>query len=150
MQSKLENSNFYVAPSLVAGLGLFAAEPLAKDNYLEVEGIVVIKNSLQDQCTRFANDYKFEADDEHFLIPIGLAGMANHAIHHRGQNAEISQNKGNVRLMMLRDIKADEEILIYYNDMKNTQYAFDVIYASRAWHDFIELGLYEFKKETNG
>jgi hypothetical protein len=59
-----DDDRFYIAQSTVnlAGNGLFAKKPIKKNDWLEITGVLVHRESVADQCTYYANAYKFAAD----------------------------------------------------------------------------------------
>jgi len=61
-----------------AGQGVFAVKPLRSGDRLRVIGVFINRNSVSDQCTRFADEHKFRVGDR-LLIPAGFGGMVNHS-----------------------------------------------------------------------
>lgn len=113
MQSEPDR-RFYIAPSNLpgAGNGLFAKFALGMGEELRVEGILVAADSVQDECTRYADAYKFRLG-EHLLIPTGYAGMVNHSLQKANMEKVIVGN--GVYLRTLRPIDADEELFFSYS-----------------------------------
>jgi len=121
---------------LNAGYGLFANQDLKKDDHLEIIGIRVKKGSIADQCTHYANKYKFAAQgkitkgikeidpNSDLIVPLGYGGIVNHAPNPELQNAEIWYNRGSKRnqsagqavYRFIRDISEGEEILGNYGE----------------------------------
>lgn len=124
---------FYIAESTIpnAGMGLFAAQDLQQGDFLEIIGVMVKRDSVSDRCTAYANPYKFGArpgpTPEYLVVPMGYAGIVNHAPQPELKNSEIRANKGSKRnaaagqvvYLFLRDIAKDEEILGDYGENWN-------------------------------
>lgn len=113
---------FHVDTSTIpgAGRGVFARIDLKKGEALEILGVKVKHGSLEDSCTRYAYHYKFFADSrENSLIPVGFGGMVNQATTVRKVNAHITQTEGKVYYVLIRDVKAGEEILGWYGPNRN-------------------------------
>jgi len=122
------DTRFYIKESTIpnAGSGLFAKEPLKKDDFLEVIGIQVPKNGESDKCTHYAGNYKFAAQQkpgfDRLVIPLGYAGMINHTDDKSKQNVEMTNINHSVRnsagsslvYQFMRDIEKDEELLGSY------------------------------------
>jgi hypothetical protein len=108
------DERFYVAASKIpgAGKGLFAKVPLSLGDRLEVFGVLVPAGSAADDCTHYANQYKFRVG-ELLLIPLGFAGMVNHS---RNPNMEKVIEGHSVSLQAVRPISADEELTFQYGD----------------------------------
>src|SRR5579885_676864 len=82
------DNRFYVNKSTIpnAGNGLFADVPIEKGSLLQIVGVVVVAGGTADQCSPFANAYKFsvfpldENDQcEYKLIAMGYAALVNHS-----------------------------------------------------------------------
>ena len=93
-----------------AGRGLFAAVDLGLGERLEVLGPRVIAESLEDQCTSYADGYKFRVGEQ-LIIPLGICGMANHSTTPNLLKV-IEGNR--VWLEMARPILAGEELFLCY------------------------------------
>ena len=108
------DQRFSVGPSTVpgAGLGLFARVRLRAGDRLAVIGVLVRRHSLADQCTGYADQYKYRAGDC-VLIPCGVAAMANHSSH---PNLEKVIEGEAVFLELLRDVDAGEELFLAYSE----------------------------------
>ena len=116
-----ENDNrFYVRESTLpdAGLGLFARVKIPKGSFIEIIGVMVKRGSVADQCTRFAENYKFAASDKDYcLIPMGYGGMVNHANTKEQQNVVIKNVKAKVpnkKIKELRGILSFTGEAVYY------------------------------------
>jgi SET domain len=94
-----------------AGLGLFAREPLPAGTELEAVGALVARDSLADRCSHFADHHKFVVGESLLLVPLGLAGLANHSF---APNAEKVVRDSRVFLRLLRAVVAGEEICFAY------------------------------------
>jgi SET domain-containing protein len=104
---------FYVAPSALpkARRGLFAKAPLEKGAMIEVVGILVRSGSIADQCTSYADSYKFRVG-RYRLIPTGYGGMSNHS---PTPNMEKVIKGSRLYLRAVRRIEKDEELLHAYD-----------------------------------
>lgn len=111
----------YVAKSDLpkARRGLFAKVPLAKGEVIEVIGILVRAGSVADQCTSYADSYKFRVG-RYLLIPTGYGGMSNHSPE---PNMAKVIKGSRIYLRALRRIKKGEELMHAYN--KSAKRGFD-------------------------
>lgn len=149
-----KDNRFYISTSTQpgAGRGLFASADIKKGDYLEVIGVMVDRNSVSDECTSFANNYKFAADyAESFkkhIVPMGYGGIVNHANNSKDQNVEIKyiRKKGEMICVysFLRDVKKGEEILgDYGREFKESIGEND---TESDWISFLDMGLYNLSK----
>ena len=106
---------FRIGPSGLpgAGLGVFAITPLLPGDSLQVVGFLVPADSLADECTRYADAYKFRVGDC-LLIPTGYGGIVNHSAE--SPNMEKVIVGMDVHLKVIRPIAAGEELLYIYSD----------------------------------
>ncbi len=124
-----KDDRFYIKESTIpnAGMGLFAKVPIKAGSILPIRGIQVQSGSMVDQCTAYARDYKFAACDRktnRYIVPLGFAGMINHADHPRDKNVEIRASAthsadiftGKMIYYFLKDVEPDEEILGDYGE----------------------------------
>lgn len=150
-----------------AGYGLFAAKDIPKGSFLEVIGVQVKRGSVADQCTAFADRYKFLASDDTFVvIPMGWGAMVNHSDDKGKQNVEIRNQKakppegeakeilgewplysGEVVYYFLRDVAEGEEILGYYGSGFDARQATlgglgEEAEQDKAWEEVKAMGLY--------
>ncbi len=95
-----------------AGRGLFAKRAFAKDDCLQVNGVLIDRHSIADDCTRYADQYKFRIGDK-LLIPTGYAALLNHSYH---PNMEKIIEGTKVFLRALRDILPGEELVFCYSE----------------------------------
>jgi hypothetical protein len=153
------DKRFYLKESTIkaAGMGVFAKESLKKGDYLEIIGVAVKVDSIANQCTAFAANYKFAAkaaDYDRLIIPMGYGGMVNHT-DGQGQNAQIEYKKGlksshagQAAYVFTRDIEAGEEILGNYGDHWDALFKWSVEYKESAekmekdWETFLKYDLY--------
>src|SRR5262245_33409644 len=117
MTAYLDESDprFFVADSTVpgAGRGLFARVALAAGEALPVAGVLVAAGSVADDCTRFADAYKFRAGD-HLLIPTGYAALVNHSKARANLEKVVAGHE--VFLRVIRPVAAGEELFFCYSD----------------------------------
>jgi hypothetical protein len=108
-----EDSRFRIGKSTVrgAGRGLFATRTMAKGEMLDVPGFLVRRNSFSDQCTGYADAYKFRVGT-HLLIPSGCASLVNHS---STPNMEKIIERDSVTLRSLRAILRGEELFFRYS-----------------------------------
>lgn len=87
---------FYITESTIpnSGLGVFAKVKLHKGDFLEIIGVITECGSVVDQCTHYANRYKFanepEKEFKNVLIPMGYAAIINQANTKEQQNCSIT------------------------------------------------------------
>lgn len=107
------DGRFYIAASILpgAGKGLFAKVSLAKDDMLEVIGVLVPSNSISDKCTSYADRYKFRVGND-LLIPTGYGGIANHSFSPNMEKIIVGRR---VYLRALRPIEKGEEVVYIYS-----------------------------------
>jgi hypothetical protein len=143
-----KDERFYIGESTQhgAGRGLFAAVDISRGENLEIIGVEVDRGSVADECTSYADAYKFAADysDSYsrHLIPMGYGGIVNHANEREDQNVQIKYLKRKDGVIavysFIRDVKKDEEVLGDYGD----EWRKRVEEEEREWGGFLDLGLY--------
>ncbi len=106
-----------------AGRGLFARVALAKGEMLHAAGVLMEPGSVADECTRYADAYKFRVGDL-LLLPTGYTGLANHS---DTPNAEKAVLDGRLVLRMMRDIACGEEIFFRYSDYAQERFLRPVV-----------------------
>jgi hypothetical protein len=159
------DTRFYIKESTIpgAGLGVFAKCPLKTGDFLEIIGAQVEVGSIADQCTHFADKYKFAATGkikggkrviEHTrkIVPFGYGGMVNHAPTPEQQNAVIDYHKtpiqpaaGQAIYRFTRDIERDEEVLGNYGEHWQNMLAWagnKAVDVDRDWETFLAYDLY--------
>lgn len=158
-----KDDRFYIADSTQpgAGRGLFASRDISKGENLEVVGVAVEMGSPADVCTSYADAYKFAADysDSYtrHIIPMGYAGIVNHANDEKDKNVEIKyiSEKGSVVCVyqFLRDVAEGEEILGDYGEgwrglaeWSRRKLGCSDESEEAEWRSFLELGLYNLGK----
>lgn len=107
------DDRFYVAESTLpeAGNGLFAKVALNEGDRFEVIGALVLRESISDLCSHYADDHKFRVGD-YLLIPLGFGGMANHSVNPNLEKVFEGENR--VFLRALRRIETGEELFFTY------------------------------------
>lgn len=158
-----KDDRFYISESTQpgAGRGLFATRDIRAGEDLEVIGVVVEKGSPADLCTSYADAYKFAADysDSYtrHIIPMGYAGMVNHANEEVDRNVEIKyvlkNGKTTCVYRFLKDVKQGQEILGDYGDAwrgladwsRRVNRSADSE-EEAAWRSFLSLGLYNLDR----
>lgn len=108
-----DDNRFLIAPSTIpaAGRGLFARLPMSAGDRLVVVGVLITPDSVSDQCTAYADAYKFRVGDR-LLIPLGYAGLVNHSA---APNLEKVIEGDRVYLRAVRAIAAGEELFFAYS-----------------------------------
>lgn len=107
------DDRFYVAESTLpeAGNGLFAKVALNEGDRFEVIGALVLRESISDLCSHYADEHKFRVGD-YLLIPLGFCAMANHSAN---PNLEkVFEGEDRVFLRALRRIEPGEELFFTY------------------------------------
>lgn len=120
---------YRIGPSTLpnAGDGLFASVLLPKGDWLEVIGVLVLKDGPADQSTKYARRYKFNGSEKGNanIVPLGYAGLVNHTDDPLQRNVQIeyvpglakrSQHAAQIVYRFLRDIQPGEELLGHYGD----------------------------------
>jgi hypothetical protein len=141
---KETDGRFYLNDSLIedAGMGLFANVDINEGEILEVVGFKVKKDSVEDICTRYANDYKFSSPDpEFYIVPIGFGGMVNHTSDPHMQNVEIRHINNSTVYYFIKNVKKNQEILGYYGEKWNEK-----LNEEAAWQMFLDLELYNLEE----
>jgi hypothetical protein len=112
---------FYVAASAIpgAGRGLFAKVPLVTGEELQVIGVLVRADTTSDECTHYADKYKFRVGDL-LLIPVGYGGMVNHSS--QVPNMEKVVVGDAVYLRTSRPIAPGEELLFCYSPYAQSRF----------------------------
>ena len=132
------DTRFYIKESTIpkAGMGVFAKVPLKKGDHLEIIGVRVVTKGIADECTHYANKYKFAArgkfnkkgerttDFSQMIVPMGFGGIINHAPSPAQQNVEIWYRNGSTKnnaagtavYRFIRDIEPNEEVLGNYGE----------------------------------
>jgi len=107
------DDRFYVAPSTIegAGRGLFARCPLSVGDRLKALGVLLERDSVSDQCTAYADEYKLRVRDQ-LLLPVGYAALVNHS---DAPNLERHIENGSLYLRVTRPVAAGEELFITYS-----------------------------------
>lgn len=158
-----KDKRFYIAESTQknAGRGLFASQDIKQGDHLEIIGVMVDKDSISDECTSYANAFKFAADyaDSYkkHIIPMGYGGIVNHANNKKDQNVEIryiKKKSNNVCVYyFIKDVKKGEEVLGNYGEgwEQLNNWAEQVNSTSsdsdlEEWFSFLDLGLYNLGK----
>jgi hypothetical protein len=119
-----KDSRFYIAASPIpgAGKGLFAKVPLAENDTLEVIGVLIPSHSISDECTYYADAYKFRVGND-LLIPTGYGGIANHSSSPNMEKLTIGER---VYLRALRPIEVGEELLYVYSRYAQEQFGISI------------------------
>lgn len=139
-----KDKRFYLNDSLIenAGMGVFASVDINEGEILEVVGFKVKKDSIEDICTRYANDYKFASPDPKFyVVPTGFAGIVNHTDNASLQNVEIRHVKESTVYYFIKNVKKNQEILGNYGQKWNEK-----LNEEAAWQMFLDLELYNLKE----
>ena len=95
-----------------AGNGLFAKEPLAEGDWLEVIGALIRADTPSDLCSAYADRHKFRVG-ELLLIPLGYGGLVNYS---DTPNMKKVIEGDRVYLQALRAIERGEELFFVYDN----------------------------------
>lgn len=113
-------NKIYVARSPIHGLGIFANEDIVKGEVFEITPILdVVKSKEEDLGREFLYDYRFAYNKNgkttKLVLALGYGSLYNHS---DTPNASWKLNKelDMFEFFSIRDIKAGEEVLIYYGD----------------------------------
>lgn len=109
-----DDGRFLIGPSTIpgAGRGLFAKEPLAQGDRLEVIGALVRADTPADTCSAYADRHKFRVG-ELLLIPLGYGGLVNYG---DPPNMKKVIEGHRVYLQALRVIDPGEELFFVYDN----------------------------------
>jgi len=161
------DNRYYVEKSLLpnAGLGVFAKIPLKKGDHMEIIGVQVKVESVEDVCTGYAKAYKFAAkpgtDFTRHVIPMGYAAIVNHGSS-EVRNCELRENRGSKKnlnastmiYLFIKDIEPGEELLGNYGGNYAEVLEWTDKYSNRIdedeWETFLSANLYNtgFLKEV--
>ncbi len=155
------DTRFYLDESTIenAGLGVFAKEPIKAGAVIEIIGVAVKYGTAADQCTAYANSYKFSAsakNPDRTIIPVGYGGMVNHTNDLDQQNVHLEHRKnrkshphaGQAIYSFFRNVSPGEEILGNYGDDWNNLLKWKEENKSFAdegqdeWETFLSFDLY--------
>jgi len=156
------DTRFYLDESTIknAGLGVFAKEAIKVGERIEIIGVAVKYGSVADQCTAYANNYKFSAtakNADRKIVPVGYGGMVNHTNDLDKQNVHLDHSKSNKNhphagqaiYTFFRNVRSGEEILGNYGDdwdnllewkEKNKSFAEE---GQNEWETFLSFDLYK-------
>ena len=107
----------YVAPSDVAGRGVFTAHDIPADSVIEIAPVIVIPAEQTGIIHNTAlHDYYFRwgADQKACAIALGLASLYNHA-YEPNMLFELDYGNATIDFRAHRDIAAGEELTFNYN-----------------------------------
>ena len=94
--------------------GVLAAEPIRKDEVIEISPVVILPGRQRDAIEQTAiTNYCYVWEDD-FALAFGLGSLFNHAYD---ANAEFERDFENLTMIFVavKDIQPGEEILINYN-----------------------------------
>ena len=101
------------------GHGLFAREPLAKDEVLAVWGGVVVTGDRLDEFSEYTQTHGLQVDDDLYLLPLTEDDPADYFNHCCEPNAGLN---GQIMLVAMRPIAANEEICFDYSMSDSNPY----------------------------
>jgi SET domain-containing protein len=106
--------NIVLAPSAIAGRGVFATKPFARGELIETCPVIVVPASQRPDLDKTAlYSYYYGWGDDAALAQ-GLGSFYNHSYHPNAVYEKDIAN-GNVVISAIRDIVAGEEITVNYN-----------------------------------
>lgn len=94
-----------------AGLGLFADEDIAKDEYIIDYGGIILPNA---KCTNHPGKYLFEVDDHFTIDGSGRENIARYINHSCAPNCEAVIEDGEIKINSIKQIKKGEELCYDY------------------------------------
>lgn len=113
----IPSEKIYIAPSMTHGLGVFARVPIVKDAVIEESPVLVILgDQLSDLVKTELMEYFF-AWGQGFKDGVVVWGYGSLFNHSYAPNAKYIKDLRNslVKFVAIKDIKADQEILVNYN-----------------------------------
>lgn len=118
MKINEKDNRFKIKTSSIpnAGKGLFANKDLKANDYLFIHGATIKVGSIEDDCTEYANNYKFTLPNcKEYIVPIGYAALINHS---ENPNC-VLETIGKERLILRfnRNINKDEELFFNYGNV---------------------------------
>ncbi len=110
---------FFISPKLVVratknkGRGVFALEPMARGEVIEVSPVLLIPaRESEEFFASFVAHYMFETDTgKRFAIGLGYTSLYNHS---KTANAEFSVSKTALKINTIRAVKAGDEVTVRY------------------------------------
>jgi SET domain-containing protein len=116
--SETKHNPSYLSPKLElqacpgkGGYGLFALEPLAKDEVLAVWGGVVVPDERLHDYSEYAQTHGLQVEDNLYLLPLTEDDPSDYFNHSCSPNAGLL---GQITLVAMRPIQAGEEICFDY------------------------------------
>lgn len=95
------------------GLGLFAAEPIKKDEFvIEYTGEII----STEEADRRGGEYLFEISSRRTIDGKGRGNIARYINHSCEPNCETEIRNGRVYVFAIRDIEPDEELTYDYGE----------------------------------
>jgi|SRR3989344_4999274 len=113
----IPSEKIYTAPSVTHGLGVFARISLKKDEVIEICPILEIpEEELSDLVKTKLLEYYFAwgKDFKSGALVLGFGSLYNHSYSPNGKYIKDIKDKV-VRFIAIKEIKAEEEILVNYN-----------------------------------
>ena len=101
------------------GYGVFTREALKKDEVLAVWGGVVVPDERLNEYSEYAQTHGLQVEDNLYLIPLTEDDPADYFNHCCNPNSGLL---GQITLVAMRDIDADEEICFDYSMSDSNPY----------------------------
>lgn len=101
------------------GLGVFASRDIRQGEIVEISPVILFDGRLEDLPDALSNSafgWRVIGGKAKFAICLGYGGMYNHA-NPANLIYSIAHERG-MQFIAARDIKADEELTVNYNDTK--------------------------------
>ncbi|PRH81508.1 SET domain-containing protein-lysine N-methyltransferase [Arenimonas caeni] len=101
------------------GLGVFASRDIAAGEIVEIAPVILFGGRLEDIPDALSNSafgWRAIGGETKFAICLGYGGMYNHA-NPANMIYSIAHERG-MRFLASRDIRANEELTVNYNDTK--------------------------------
>lgn len=93
------------------GYGLFAREPLEKDEVLAVWGGIIVPGSRLTEYSEYVRTHGLQVEDDLYLLPLTEDDPSDYFNHSCNPNAGLL---GQITLVAMRPIAVDEEICFDY------------------------------------
>lgn len=118
-------NKIYVARSPIHGLGVFANEDIQKGEVFEITPIIdVVLSKEEDLGREFLYDYRFaynkNGKTSKLVLALGYGSLYNHN-DSPNANWKLNEVLDMFEFYAIKDIKAGEEVLIYYGDREYWQ-----------------------------
>ena len=116
------SSKIQVRQSPVGGVGVFALQPISKDEVLWIRAGHIVRAEEAQRLDKEIGDFSVQISDEFFLCPRTREEVADLVIHFNHSCEPNAGLAGQVSYVAMRDIAAGEELYVDYAMMTSAQY----------------------------